>query len=138
MAENLVLGPILACLAQIWAAKFFSTISFRQSLDTMVSYHHVQYQETIIIQFWENLVKDRRTGRRTYRRNIVKRPIKKIKKTCMHTLWDSGFSIRSFQILVFFLSFLMRLRFPFETVNVTFCFFGDGFEGLRSAKSRDM
>ena len=80
MAENLVLGPILACLAQIWAAKFFSTISFRQSLDTMVSYHHVQNQDTIIIQSSENLVKDRRTGRRTYRRNIVKRPIKNNKK----------------------------------------------------------
>ena len=45
MAKNLVLGPILAHLAQIQAAKLFPKIWLRQSLDIMVSYHHVQYQK---------------------------------------------------------------------------------------------
>ena len=31
----------------------------------MVSYHHVQHQKKIMIQFWENLVMDGRTDRRT-------------------------------------------------------------------------
>ena len=43
MPESLVLSPILA---QIRAAKFFfSKVWLRQSLDIMVSYHHVQYQK---------------------------------------------------------------------------------------------
>ena len=42
MAKNLVLDPILAHLAQTQAAKIFSDICLCQSLDTMVSYHHVQ------------------------------------------------------------------------------------------------
>ena len=33
-------------------------IWLRQSLDIMVSYHHVQYQKKLMIQFWENLVMD--------------------------------------------------------------------------------
>ena len=32
-----------------------------QSLDIMVSYHHVQYQKKLMIQSWENLVTDGRT-----------------------------------------------------------------------------
>ena len=89
MAKNLVLGPILAPLDQIWAPKnfvhgfyfyymldivasyqgklitkleniaknlvlgnqfFFSKIWLGQSLDIMVSYHHVQYQKNLLIQ----------------------------------------------------------------------------------------
>ena len=44
MAKNLVLGPILAHLTQIRATTFFflKEIWFRQSLDIMVSCHHVQ------------------------------------------------------------------------------------------------
>ena len=48
MAKNLVLGPILAHLAQSLATNFFfffSKIWLHQSLDIMVSYHHVQYQK---------------------------------------------------------------------------------------------
>ena len=47
MAKNLVLGLILAHLPQIWAAFFFFSqkIWLHQSLDVMVSYHHVQYQK---------------------------------------------------------------------------------------------
>ena len=49
--KNLVSGLILAHLAQIRAAKFFfSKIWLRQSLDIMVSYHHVQYQKKLMIQ----------------------------------------------------------------------------------------
>ena len=46
--ENLVSGQF-----------FFSKTWLRQSLDIMVSYHHVQYQEKLMIQSWENLVTDR-------------------------------------------------------------------------------
>ena len=45
MAKNLVLGSILAHLAQIRAANFFPKIWLRQSLDIMVSYYHIQYQK---------------------------------------------------------------------------------------------
>ena len=46
--KNLVSDLILAHLAQIQAANFFSSkIWLCQSLDTMVSYHHVQYQKNI-------------------------------------------------------------------------------------------
>ena len=72
MAKNLVSGLILAHLAQIRAANFylfifffFSKIWLRQSLDLMLSYHHVQYQEKLMIQSWENLVTDERTDGRT-------------------------------------------------------------------------
>ena len=55
MAKKLVLGPILAHLAQIRAANFFfffffSKIWLRQSLDIMVSYHDLQYQKKLMIQ----------------------------------------------------------------------------------------
>ena len=59
MAKKLVLGLILAHLAQIWAAKnFFSKIWLLQSLDVMVSYHHVKYQKKLMTQSWGNLVTD--------------------------------------------------------------------------------
>ena len=46
---------------------FFSKIWLCQSLDIVASYHHVQYQEKLIIQSWENLVTDdRRTERREW------------------------------------------------------------------------
>ena len=45
MAKNLVSDRILTHLAQIRAVNFFfSKIWLRQSLDVVVSYHHVQYQ----------------------------------------------------------------------------------------------
>ena len=59
MTKNLVLGLILAYLAQIWATNFFLTkIWLRQSLDIMDSYYHAQYQKKLMIQSWENLVMD--------------------------------------------------------------------------------
>ena len=42
---------------------FFLEIWLRQSLDIMVSYHHVQYQKKLMIQSWENLVTDGQTDR---------------------------------------------------------------------------
>ena len=51
MVKKLVLGRILAHLAQIRAASFFvfccffSKICLGQSLYIMVGYHHVQYQK---------------------------------------------------------------------------------------------
>ena len=44
---------------------FFSKIWLRQSLDIIVSYHHVQYQKKIMIQSWENVVTDGHTDRQT-------------------------------------------------------------------------
>ena len=75
MAKNLVFGPILAHIALIRAAIFFSKIWLRQSLDNMVIYRHVQYQEKLIIQSWENLVTDGRTGRLTDRRDWFHRTL---------------------------------------------------------------
>ena len=40
---------------------FFSKVWFPHSLDIMDSYHHVQYQEKLMIQSWENLETDGRT-----------------------------------------------------------------------------
>ena len=40
---------------------FFSKIWLGQSLDTMVSYHHAQYQKKLMIQTWGNLVTDGQT-----------------------------------------------------------------------------
>ena len=56
---NKSLGQILTPLAQIRVTKIsFSWIWLRQSLNTMVSYHHVQYQKKLLIQSWEKLVTD--------------------------------------------------------------------------------
>ena len=43
-SKNLVLGPILASLAQIRVANVFFQ-NLYQPFDIMVSYHHVQYQK---------------------------------------------------------------------------------------------
>ena len=49
------LGPNLG------GQNFLYKIWPQQSLDIMVSYHHVQYQKKLMLQSWENLVTDRRT-----------------------------------------------------------------------------
>ena len=46
---------------------FFFKIWPPWSLDIMVSYHHVQYQEKLMIQSWENLVMDEWMNRWTDR-----------------------------------------------------------------------
>ena len=64
--------------------KFGSLILFKkiwpyQSLDIMISDHHVQYQKNLMIQSWENLVTDGgtdgRTDRRTDRRELFHRTL---------------------------------------------------------------
>ena len=47
---------------------FFSKNWLCQSLDIMVSYHHVQYQKKLMIQSWENIVTDGQTDGQTDRR----------------------------------------------------------------------
>ena len=59
MGKNLVSGQIQIPTANFFF--FFSKIFLRQSLDIMVSYHHVQYQKKLMIQSWGNLVTDGRT-----------------------------------------------------------------------------
>ena len=54
-------GSNLGPLAPNLDRNFFSKIWLRQSLDIMVSYHHVQYQKKLMIQSWENLVTDGQT-----------------------------------------------------------------------------
>ena len=62
------LGPDLWLLGPRLDLKFFfSKIRLCQSLDIMVTYHHVQYQKKLIIQSWENLVMDRWTNWQTDR-----------------------------------------------------------------------
>ena len=46
---------------------FFSKNWLCQSLDIMVSYHHVQYQKKLMIQSWENIVTDGQTDGQTDR-----------------------------------------------------------------------
>ena len=49
--ENLIFGLDLGLLGlNLGHIFFFSKNWLRQSLDVMVSYHHVQYQEHMIIQ----------------------------------------------------------------------------------------
>ena len=50
-----------------WQKTIFGPIWFRQSLEIIVSYHHVQYQKKLMIQSWENLVTDGQTDKRTDR-----------------------------------------------------------------------
>ena len=50
MAKSLVLGPILAHLAQIQAAKYFFNILASSVTNVMVSCHLVKYQKKLAIQ----------------------------------------------------------------------------------------
>ena len=57
MTKNLVVGPILSHLAQICRHFFFFFLKIWhcQSLDILVSYHHVQYHRKLMIQSRKNL-----------------------------------------------------------------------------------
>ena len=59
------LGPNSGC------QNFFSVMCLCQSLDIMVSYHHVKYQRNLMVQSWENLVTDGRIDRWTDRQTRV-------------------------------------------------------------------
>ena len=60
--EKPCLGPDLGTLGPNSGHQFFFLkIWLRQSLDIMVSYHHVKYQKKLKIKSWENLVTERQT-----------------------------------------------------------------------------
>ena len=72
MLKNLILGLIYAPLTpNSDRQNLLSKICLRQSLDFMVSYHHVQNQKKLMIQSSENLVMDRQTDEGTDRRTGV-------------------------------------------------------------------
>ena len=58
-------GPNFDPLWPKFGHQFFFKSLACQSLDIMVSYHHVEYQKKLMIQFWENLVTDGRTDGQT-------------------------------------------------------------------------
>ena len=66
MAKNLVLGPILAPLAQIRAAKFFLKKSLASSVyryhGHMVRYHHAQYRKKTHDQILKKISDGRTDG----------------------------------------------------------------------------
>ena len=49
-AKNLILGTILACLAQIWAPEIYSKGFTSTKLDILPSYHLRNFQEIQIIE----------------------------------------------------------------------------------------
>ena len=81
---------------------FFSKIWHHQSLEIMVSYHHVQYQKKLMIQPWENLVTDCQTDQQTesdfighYPKNYIPRRLDQVKNWSLFShiiihkiLWD--------------------------------------------------
>ena len=54
MAKNLILDPILACLAQIWAPKFLNGFEVYYMLGIIASFHCMQRQGKLMNQTWEN------------------------------------------------------------------------------------
>ena len=58
----------------------FSKIWLRQSLNIMVSYHHVQYQKKLMIQSWENLLQDGRTDRQTEKSDFIGRCLTNVER----------------------------------------------------------
>ena len=52
---------------------FSSRIWLRQSLEIVVSFHHVQFQKKLMIQSWENLVTDGRTDGQTDESDFIRR-----------------------------------------------------------------
>ena len=73
IVKNLILGLIRPIRPKFVLPNFFSKIWFRQSLDIMVNYHHVQYQKKLMIQPWENLVMDGRTDRQMDKNEFIRR-----------------------------------------------------------------
>ena len=113
MEKKIVLGPILAYLDQIRAAKtfFLSNIWLCQSLDIIVSYHHVQYLKKIMIQSWENLVMDRWTDGRTERRTDGETGESDLTECCPTDVEHLKSYIRQKKfkvVLIFFFFFLMQ------------------------------
>ena len=63
MTKELVSDPISVHLTLIRATNFFlEKLCLRQSLDAMVSYHHLQYQKKLIMKSWGKLSGGRSDG----------------------------------------------------------------------------
>ena len=73
MAKNLVFGRFWLIRPKFGPSIFFSKIWVRQSLDIMVSYHHVQYQKKLKIQSWEILAIDWQTDGQTEESDFIGR-----------------------------------------------------------------
>ena len=85
MAKNLVSGRIWP---KFGLPIFFSKIWLRQSLDTMVNDHHVQYQKKLMIQSWENLVTDGQMDGQTDERDFLGRCTSNVERaTIKYYLW---------------------------------------------------
>ena len=63
---------------------FLSKIWLHQSLDAMVSYHHVQYQKKLVIQSWESLVTDRETNRQMDNSDFIGRYLTNVERPKKH------------------------------------------------------
>ena len=60
--KNLILAWFTPVGPKFGPPFFFPKVWLCKSLDIMVSYHRVQYQENLAIQSWEKLVTDGQTG----------------------------------------------------------------------------
>ena len=55
MWKNLILGPVLACLPQIWNHKFFFLeFYFNELLNIVRSYYQIQFKVRVMNEAWEN------------------------------------------------------------------------------------
>ena len=70
MAKNLVLGLILADLAQNTGCRLFFPKIW---LEVLVRYHHVHNQNKLMIQSWENLVTGGQADEQTDKNNFTGR-----------------------------------------------------------------
>ena len=84
MAKNLVLGRFWLIRPKFGPPIFFSKIWVRQSLDIMVSYHHVQYQKKLKIQSWEILAIDWQTDGQTEESDFIGRCSTNIERPTRH------------------------------------------------------
>ena len=74
-------GPVLGLLSpNSDCQNFFKKIWLCQSLDTMVSYHYVQYQKKLMIQSCKNLVTNGQTDIQTDGRDVNKKTSKQKQK----------------------------------------------------------
>ena len=89
MAKKTNFGPNLVLLSPNSDRQFlFSKIWLRQSLDIMVSYHHVQCQKKFMIQSWEKLVTYGRTNWQTGdESDFIRSCPTKVKRPLVWTSW---------------------------------------------------
>ena len=78
---------------------FLSKIWLHQSLDIMVSYHHVQYQKKQMIQSWEHLVSDRQTDRQREESDFIGNCLTNIEHLTIFKIHGKSFSRLSVVLL---------------------------------------